>query len=101
MSIASEHPRAQERLLARDPATGEELGSVAATGPEQIDAVVEAVAKVQPLWALLRVKDRARYMRRMAQAVIDDFDELLELIGRESGRVRGWGGPSWGGRATR
>ncbi len=35
-----------------------------------------AVAKVQPLWALLRVQDRARYMRRMAQAVIDDFDEL-------------------------
>ncbi len=46
------------------------------------------MAKVQPLWALLRVKDRARYMRRMAQAVIDDFDELLEGLAREQGRPR-------------
>ncbi len=43
---------------------------------------------MQPLWALLRVKDRARYMRRMAQAVIDDFDELQEGLAREQGRPR-------------
>ena len=43
---------------------------------------------MQPLWALLRVQDRARYMRRMAQAVIDDFDELRELLAREQGRPR-------------
>ena len=41
---------------------------------------------MQPLWALLRVKDRARYMRRMAQAVIDDFDELVKGLAREQGR---------------
>jgi acyl-CoA reductase-like NAD-dependent aldehyde dehydrogenase len=64
------------------------LGTVAITPPERIDEVVDAVAKVQPLWALLRVKDRARYMRRMAQAVIDDFDELAEELGREQGRPR-------------
>ena len=50
--------------------------------------MVEAARKVQPLWALLRVQDRARYMRRVAQAVIDEFDELLELLGREQGRPR-------------
>jgi acyl-CoA reductase-like NAD-dependent aldehyde dehydrogenase len=71
---------------ARDPATGEVLGSVTVTPPERIDEVVAAVAKVQPLWALLRVKDRARYMRRMAQAVIDDFDELVVALAREQGR---------------
>jgi acyl-CoA reductase-like NAD-dependent aldehyde dehydrogenase len=79
---------APEQLTARDPASGALLGSVKVTPPEHIDAVVEAVAKVQPLWALLRVKDRARYMGRMAQAVIDDFDELQELLGREQGRPR-------------
>jgi acyl-CoA reductase-like NAD-dependent aldehyde dehydrogenase len=78
-----------QELLARDPATGRILGSVPVTPPAQVDEVVEAVAKVQPLWALLRVKDRARYMRRMAQAVIDDFDELQESLGREQGRPRG------------
>jgi acyl-CoA reductase-like NAD-dependent aldehyde dehydrogenase len=78
----------RELLSARDPASGATLGTVAITPPERIDEVVDAVAKVQPLWALLRVKDRARYMRRMAQAVIDDFDELAEELGREQGRPR-------------
>jgi acyl-CoA reductase-like NAD-dependent aldehyde dehydrogenase len=32
------------------------------------------------------VKDRGRYMRRMAQAVIDDFDELVKGLAREQGR---------------
>ncbi len=70
----------------RDPATGELLGEVRGTPPEQIDEVVAGVAKVQPLWALLRVVDRARYMRKMAQAIVDEFDTLGEQIAREQGR---------------
>ncbi|MCW3056493.1 MAG: aldehyde dehydrogenase, partial [Solirubrobacterales bacterium] len=77
-----------EALLSRDPATGEILGSVDITPPERIDEVVEDVAKVQRLWSLLQLKDRARYMRRMAQAVVDDFDALEESIAREQGRPR-------------
>jgi len=88
MSTSPSETSTQEDLLARDPATGEILGSVAITPPECVADAVAAVAKVQPLWALLRVRDRARYMRRMAQAVIDDFDELLEALAREQGRPR-------------
>jgi acyl-CoA reductase-like NAD-dependent aldehyde dehydrogenase len=79
---------ARETIESRNPATGEVLGSVTVTPPERIDQVVAAVGQVQPLWALLRVEDRARYMRRMAQAIIDEFDELVEAIGREQGRPR-------------
>jgi acyl-CoA reductase-like NAD-dependent aldehyde dehydrogenase len=75
-------------LIARDPATGAALGEVRATAPEEIDAVVAGVAHVQPLWALLRVVDRARYMRRIAQAIVDEFDTLTETIAREQGRPR-------------
>ncbi len=85
----SQLPRVRGAQPRGDPATGATLGSVSVAAPERIDEVVAAVAKVQPLWALLRVKDRARYMRRMAQAVIDDFDELREALGREQGRPRG------------
>src|SRR5204863_33309 len=77
---------AQASLEIRDPARGEILGSVRATQPDRVPELVRAVAKVQPLWALLRVSDRARYMDRMAQAVIDDFDELARSIAREQGR---------------
>ncbi len=85
---APEQPLAEQLLQARDPATGRSLGAVQATTPELVEQVVEEVKMVQPLWALLRIEDRARYMRRMAQAVIDDFDELVEVLGREQGRPR-------------
>ncbi|MFZ1155457.1 MAG: aldehyde dehydrogenase family protein, partial [Solirubrobacteraceae bacterium] len=71
-----------------DPATGATLGSVLTTAPAGVEEVVAQVAKVQPLWALLRLEDRARYMRRMAQAIIDEFEELRETIAREQGRPR-------------
>jgi acyl-CoA reductase-like NAD-dependent aldehyde dehydrogenase len=88
MSASSSETTTKEDLIARDPVTGEIIGSVAVTPPERIDEIIADVAKVQPLWALLRVKDRARYMRRMAQSVIDDFDELQEALAREHGRPR-------------
>jgi acyl-CoA reductase-like NAD-dependent aldehyde dehydrogenase len=53
-----------------------------------VPEVVAQVAKVQPLWALLRLEDRARYMRRMAQAIVDELDELRETIANEQGRPR-------------
>ncbi len=79
---------AEHALIARNPATGAALGEVQAMAPERIEALVEGVARVQPLWALLRVVDRARYMRRMAQAIVDEFDPLTETIAREQGRPR-------------
>jgi succinate-semialdehyde dehydrogenase/glutarate-semialdehyde dehydrogenase len=88
MSVSTSDTDTETLLVARDPATGVALGSVGATSPARIEDVVAAVAKVQPLWALLRVRDRARYMRRMAQSVIDDFDELQEALAREQGRPR-------------
>jgi acyl-CoA reductase-like NAD-dependent aldehyde dehydrogenase len=75
-------------LTARDPATGAKLGEVEEVAPEAIAGLVAGAAKVQPLWALLQVRDRARYMRRMAQATIDEYDGLLERIAREQGRPR-------------
>ena len=80
MSTIETEPAERRELIARNPATGAVLASVAATAPEDVEQVVAEVAKVQPLWALLRVQDRARYMRRMAQSVIDDFDELREVL---------------------
>ncbi len=50
-------------------------------------ALVAEAAQVQPLWAALRVPDRARYLRRAAQAVIDELDELAAVLGAESRRA--------------
>jgi acyl-CoA reductase-like NAD-dependent aldehyde dehydrogenase len=89
MSTTETEPSVEGELIARSPATGAVLGRVSATPPERIEQVVNEVAKVQPLWALLRVQDRARYMHRMAQSVIDDFDELRDALAAEQGRPAG------------
>ena len=85
---AADLPAAAHTASVLDPATGEVLETVITTAPSEVADVVAQVAKVQPLWALLRLEDRTRYMRRMAQAIIDELDELRETIAREQGRPR-------------
>jgi acyl-CoA reductase-like NAD-dependent aldehyde dehydrogenase len=70
------------------PATGEALGTVPVAGKHEVLAAVAEARAVQGLWAQLRLSDRARYMARAAQAVIDEADELAELICAEQGRPR-------------
>src|SRR4051812_44974354 len=71
-----------------NPATGEKVGSVATVAPGQVQGIVDEVAEVQPFWALLSLEDRARYMRRTAQVIIDSLDELSLLLAREQGKAR-------------
>src|SRR3954468_14374864 len=71
-----------------NPATGERLGAVPVTEPGDVQRVVQDVAEVQPFWAQLRAVDRARYMRRAAQVIIDHLDELTALLTREQGKPR-------------
>jgi succinate-semialdehyde dehydrogenase/glutarate-semialdehyde dehydrogenase len=76
------------RLESVSPATGDVLGSVRVTAPKEVAAAVEGAAGAQRLWRSLRIEDRARYMQRAAQAVIDEADELTDLLCREQGRPR-------------
>jgi acyl-CoA reductase-like NAD-dependent aldehyde dehydrogenase len=70
------------------PIDGRRLGSVPVTAPEAIQSIVDDVAEVQPFWAQLPVGDRARYMRRAAQVIIDRLDDLTLLLSREQGKPR-------------
>jgi acyl-CoA reductase-like NAD-dependent aldehyde dehydrogenase len=75
-------------LESYNPATGELIGSVPTVTPEQVQSVVDEVAAVQPFWAQLPLSDRARYMRRAAQVIIDSLDEITALLSREQGKPR-------------
>jgi acyl-CoA reductase-like NAD-dependent aldehyde dehydrogenase len=70
------------------PFDGVRLGSVPTLAPEEVQAVVDDVAEVQPYWAALELRERARYMRRAAQVVIDSLDVLTTLLTREQGKPR-------------
>lgn len=53
------------------------------------ESLAASCAQVQPLWAQLRVSDRARYLRRAAQAVVDGLDELVPLLAQAHDRTPG------------
>jgi acyl-CoA reductase-like NAD-dependent aldehyde dehydrogenase len=79
---------ATAQLESFNPATGERVGAVPITPPEEVQAVVDGVAKVQPFWAQLTLEDRGRYLERVAQAVLDEADDIRDLIVREQGKPR-------------
>jgi acyl-CoA reductase-like NAD-dependent aldehyde dehydrogenase len=81
-------PASTDLLESYSPIDGERVGAVAVTRPDDVQAVVDDVAVVQPFWAQLPLVDRARYMRRTAQVIIDNLDELSELLTREQGKPR-------------
>jgi acyl-CoA reductase-like NAD-dependent aldehyde dehydrogenase len=88
MEIATQSPPAQSTLESFNPATGELVGSVATITPEQVQEVVDDVARIQPAWAELSLADRAAYMRRAADALLDDIDEIADLLVAEQGKPR-------------
>ena len=71
-----------------NPATGELVGTVETLTPRQVQAVVDDVAEVQPFWAALSLDDRARYMRRASDVLLEDLDEVSELLTNEQGKPR-------------
>lgn len=73
-------------IQSRSPATQQLLGTVQGTPPQLVAEQVAAAREVQPLWALLRIQDRARYIARIAQGVIDQLDEIVQTLSLEGGR---------------
>jgi succinate-semialdehyde dehydrogenase/glutarate-semialdehyde dehydrogenase len=71
-----------------NPATGELVGTVETITPAKVQGIVDDVAEVQPFWAALTLEDRARYMRRASDVLLEDIDEIAELLTREQGKPR-------------
>jgi succinate-semialdehyde dehydrogenase/glutarate-semialdehyde dehydrogenase len=79
---------ATDQLESFSPTDGSRLGAVPTISPAEVQGIVDDVGEVQPFWAALPLAERARYMRRTAQVVIDQLEELTELLTREQGKPR-------------
>jgi acyl-CoA reductase-like NAD-dependent aldehyde dehydrogenase len=69
----------------RSPATGAVLGSVA---PVDLTEAAHAGRVAQPLWSLVPIASRARYIRRTAVAMLDELDDLALRLADETGWPR-------------
>src|ERR1700704_2037568 len=84
----STRTRPTGQLESLNPATGEPVGSVETITPAEVQGIVDDVARVQPAWAELTLEDRAGYMRRAADVILDEIDEIAELLSSEQGKPR-------------
>jgi acyl-CoA reductase-like NAD-dependent aldehyde dehydrogenase len=80
--------KAKPALESFNPATGELVGTVETITPAKVQGIVDDVAEVQPFWAALSLEDRARYMRRAVDVLLNDLDEIAELLTNEQGKPR-------------
>src|ERR671912_1207433 len=85
-ATAPQTPESTSTLESFNVATGELIGSVPTIVPEEVQGVVDDVARIQPAWAELPAKTRAAYMKRAAEALLDDIDEVAELLSKEQGK---------------
>src|SRR2546421_5509167 len=88
MAATEESVAAAGALESFSPATGERLGSVPTVASDAVQGVVDEVGQVQPFWAQLPFADRSRYLRRTAQVILDEIDEIRDLIAGEQGKPR-------------
>ena len=82
------------------PANGAVQGPVPLAGPDQVDSAVCAAAAAFPEWRAWKPADRARVLRRLAEAVRADREELARLL-RPRQRDDPRDGPDRGRRARR
>jgi betaine-aldehyde dehydrogenase len=73
-------------LSSRNPMTGELVGSVEATSPEQLDAAIGAAARALADWSA-DPRGRAAALHRWADALESAADEVGELLLAEIGKV--------------
>jgi betaine-aldehyde dehydrogenase len=83
---ARSSPAAGARFASINPATGEVLGYVTASGAAQVNAAVRAAQKAQAGWGAMTGTERARVLRRAADILRSRNQELAELETRDTGK---------------
>jgi malonate-semialdehyde dehydrogenase (acetylating)/methylmalonate-semialdehyde dehydrogenase len=78
--------RVREEIDVPDPATGELLGSVPVSEPEDVDRAVRAAQEAYQEWSLEPITRWARRMFRLQVLLEDHIDELAEIATCENGK---------------
>ncbi|MBN8866600.1 MAG: aldehyde dehydrogenase family protein [Solirubrobacterales bacterium] len=85
-TVAESESATTPALESFNPATGELVGTVETITPDQVQGVVDEVARIQPAWAELSPSDRANYLKRAATVLLDRLDEIAALLSQEQGK---------------
>ena len=73
-------------IVSRDPATGEEIGRVPLTLPEEVARAVGRARAAQNAWAAKSFGERGRIMMHARKIILKELKEIALLIARETGK---------------
>ncbi|HLG13189.1 MAG TPA: aldehyde dehydrogenase family protein [Blastocatellia bacterium] len=73
-------------IVSINPATGEELGRFPVTTHAEVERAVARARAVQPAWAALSYRNRARYIYKVRRALYDRQTEIINIISDETGK---------------
>lgn len=75
-----------EKLISKNPATGEVIKEFEQTPLEAIPKMVEKARAAQQVWAQISPKDRAKYFYNAREYIVDNVDAIAALISKENGK---------------
>jgi acyl-CoA reductase-like NAD-dependent aldehyde dehydrogenase len=73
-------------IISVNPATLEELGRVPILTETEVQSALIRAREAQPAWAALAFRERAKFVLRAKNVLVDCQDNVCELIARESGK---------------
>src|SRR5437868_174410 len=77
---------AAPEIISHNPSTGEEIGRVSLMSASDVSEAVARARAAQPAWTALSFRQRARFVLRAREIVLDQLDEIATLISRETGK---------------
>jgi succinate-semialdehyde dehydrogenase/glutarate-semialdehyde dehydrogenase len=75
-----------ESITIRNPANGSSIGTVPMMRGAETRRAIEAAAKAQPKWAARTAKERAALLRRFAELMLANTDDLAVIMTAEQGK---------------
>ena len=75
-------------LQLRSPINLEPSGTLVCANKQDVDAALNKARLAQPAWAALSFKQRAAYMDRALQVMMDRADDIVERVVGETGKAR-------------
>ncbi|MEE9133830.1 MAG: aldehyde dehydrogenase family protein [Gemmatimonadota bacterium] len=86
---SQQQERRRDRLICRNPLTGEEIADLPIMGPDELRGLVAATRDAQVQWSSRSLQDRARALQRLRRVLADRADEIAGVVRAETGKVMG------------
>jgi len=84
---AIDSPGPRRRLRLRSPVTLEPIGELECASEEDVRAALERARKAQPAWGELPVDERAVYLQRVSEVLLEKQDLVMQTVLRETGKA--------------